>query len=450
MKATKIVQQVVLIICFLVPSIVSAGALEDYENARKVYLFAAASRAAYSDRIGDLVSSALQEDGWDIDSYFQPGVGADARFLLAKKANPAGSGMTYLIAVSGTETLKDVMVNMQVGQVYFAGKNQAEFAENAVLKTVPLNSPAVHKGFYKYVETVLKTKSQDGQGLVADLLSNPANKVYLVGHSLGGAAVTLSAACLLNMGVAPEQIGVVTFGAPAVGNSAFSQQYETNLHVTRIVNHGDPVPSALKDLVGGYRQFGRQVTWKVPASAAQYPHSMDLYLDLAIKDYYAKKNTAQLAGLLEVRNVQAAEAGEPQVYVAPVVNSLPPELQGEFPVMREALLDQYRDSLPGYVIDAGPPDSGKQRLFDSEKVAGTGSQLVIVPEIQGYKVRDAQDVYYVTLQQTVYQVADGRIVSSAIASSNTRELTPLEALLHNAMSLGSENNEWLERKTTFQ
>ena len=50
------------------------------------------------------------------------------------------------------------------------------------------------------------------------LQENPESKVDLAGHSLGGAAVTLLAARLTDLGVKSEQIEVITFGAPTAGS----------------------------------------------------------------------------------------------------------------------------------------------------------------------------------------------------------------------------------------
>lgn len=67
----------------------------------------------------------------------------------------------------------------------------------------------------------------------------------LTGHSLGRAAALLAAARLYDEGL--PQVKVVTFGAPAVGNSAFNETYEPLLHVDRIVMAGDPVKGIFTD-----------------------------------------------------------------------------------------------------------------------------------------------------------------------------------------------------------
>jgi hypothetical protein len=61
--------------------------------------------------------------------------------------------------------------------------------------------------------------------------ANPKAKLYVTGHSLGGALATLFVALRLfeNQGTDPRLGGVFTFGQPRVGDEAFVEYMETHL-----------------------------------------------------------------------------------------------------------------------------------------------------------------------------------------------------------------------------
>jgi hypothetical protein len=418
-----------------------AGALQEYEEARTLYLAAVACTAAYSDRVGSIARDALGQNGWKIQSYVEKSNQADARFLVAEKNQPGSTIPSYLLSVVGTENIKDVKVDLRVGKVYFAGKNPEEFAANTLRQDMPDTVPKVHKGFSQYVQAGLAKElseehNDSEKSLVKMLQENKDRKVLLVGHSLGGAGVTIGGARLLDMGVRPEQIEVITFGAPAVGNKAFRDKFEPVLHLTRVVISGDPVTAALQKVVGGYEQFGREIRWKNSGAENRDSHQIISYL--AIKNYYQKRRQAVLAGELSLPNESFSASPLPKVYVAPIKNKLPEELQKEFIYMKEALQDEYRSTLPGYVL-GGEEESGD--IF--KKAAAANCGWIVMPEIQAHKSKNEENTSYITLEQRVYQVDSGRVITATNYGSSTRNLTPLEALIHNAKEMSKSKQEWL-------
>jgi len=424
------------------PLMVQAGPLEEYQSARKTYLFAVVCRAAYGDRTARIAKALLINSGWEMKHYFPTGDEDEARFLLAKNENYTGIDATYLLSVSGTENAKDMKINLDYGKVYFAGNTIEEIQANAQIKPIPPGGAAVHQGFLKYVNTILTTKDGEKQ-LVERLLEDHTKKIYMVGHSLGGAVVTLAAAYLINIGVKPEQIEVVTFGAPAVGNDMFVEQFGAKINLTRIENHGDPIPSALKDMVGGYRQFGQQIVWTLPDGAMRFPHEMVMYLDVAIKEYYTKTGVVRELGILPAVN-RKTTGGKKQFYIATVINDLPDELRGEFPYMREVLLDQYRDYLPGYDVDGDDSSATEDLPATLQRAARDGCTWVLSTKFQGDKSKNDQNLYYLTLEQTIYQVSDGRPVMMFSFGTNTKNLTPVEGIMFDAMQVSEVIVKWLE------
>jgi pimeloyl-ACP methyl ester carboxylesterase len=442
-KIVKFISKVIIVCYLLLPVTVQAGALADYEEAHKFYLAATACMAAYSDRVAGFALDELEQEGWQTETYMKKSSKADARFLLSTKMQPENNQPLYLLAVVGTETLKDVMLNLLVDKVYFAGKTPEEFEANAARKDMANTYPKVHKGYNHFVQEAIAAQGRDGteiskRRLMDMLLAHKDGKLYLVGHSMGGATATLAGARLISMGVQPEQVEIITFGAPAVGNEAFRKQFEPVLNLTRIVTNGDPVTGVLQKLVKGYRQFGQEIRWQVPDSATADPHQMIMYLDLATKHYYQKRQQAIQAGVVpELVNQTAPAAGVPRIYVA-IKNRLSASLKEEFFYMKEALQDEYRRTLPGYVIDTAEADGDVFR-----KAAAADCQWVMVTEIQEHKIKDEQSGYYITLEQSIQPVGKGNIVQFASYGRNSRTSTPLQALIHDGRKMSRDSHDWL-------
>lgn len=423
----------------------AASALEEYREARNMYLFAAACRASYNDLIGHMAMDALQSYGWKVEKYYRANKNANMRFLLAVKNQPETEEPMYLIAVTGTETLKDVIADFSYNKVNFFGHTPEEIEKNASSKVTSEKAPLVHWGFFQYVNAAWNIdyhdkKSDSERNLMKDLLENPERKIYLVGHSLGGAVVTVGAAGLINMGIDPSRIEVVTFGAPAVGNAAFRREYEAKMNLTRVVMHGDPIARVLQDLVGGYVQFGKQINWNTDKAFDQ-GHEMALYLDVAMKNYYKKRWAAMDAGAVSLPNEVLPKDGQKYVYVLPLKNNLPAALEKEFPYMKEAIMDIYREKMPAYFL--AESDSGEQT--DIKTAAAINCQLVAVPEVYAYKIRQEADVYTIVLEQRIYEAATGTLVGMDVFSSSTRNMTPLESFMHNTVNMGIRSTQWLSK-----
>ena len=441
-----IIKFLVLGLVLLSPLRVSAGALEDYATAQRIRLAAAACLASYNNPNGGLVTEVAKWEGWKIEKFAQVEDHADVQFMLAAHDQLNSDREVFLLAVAGTESRQDMKVDLRVKKVYFAGSTLEEFAANAASKEVPPDAPRVHEGFNQVTQILLSTEITPSQGkyagqkkrLTALLQEKPNAKIYLTGHSLGGAAVTLFAARLIDMGVKPEQIEVITFGAPTAGNDAFVKKYTDKFALTPIVVEGDPIPVALRRVYGGYRDLGQKVVWKVPNALMVYSrHDMNVYLDVAIKQYLTAYRQAAFAGLLPLAE---PISGQPRLYVAPILDSLPGELQGEWAFMRHALLQRYEHISPGYVLDPGA-------AYDKttmEKALAAGCEFMVAPEIKAEKYQN--DFYTVTLNQKVYRVKDGVLVNEATYSNNTKEMTPMEALIFQARAMDKDSAAWITPK----
>jgi len=108
-------------------------------------------------------------------------------------------------------------------------------------------NPLVHSGFYDAANNLLESLTKE---LISFRNSTPNGKVFLTGHSKGGAMAQILAAQVADLGFAKEQIEVITFGSPKVGNHAFTEYIMEKAMIKNIVNDKDAVPSLL---IGNYK-----------------------------------------------------------------------------------------------------------------------------------------------------------------------------------------------------
>ena len=420
-----------------------ASPSEEYEAAYKIYIAAGASVAAYNNRMGELATHYLLQDGWSIDHYVQPDGASGARFLVATR-NAEDGHKIHVIAIVGTETKHDRQLDLQVGKVYFAGRTETEFATNATQNNIPDTMPKVHRGFHKFIQSgpaaVLRNEGKSQLRMMEVLREDKKNKLYLTGHSLGGAAATLTGARLLDMGIAPEQIEVITFGAPAVGNAAFAERFNASLKLTRVVIAGDPVVTVLQGLVGGYRQFGREIKFKLHPMLDD-PHYIAGYVDAAMKNYYDKRQVQRENDLAAIHPIpNDKQVNSERVYIAPLRNKLPAVLTDEFRYMDQALGDEYRTSFPNSI--QGNSDGSDQWM---KKATDADCRWLIVPEVGAVRVRQEKPIYYITVHQSVYDVKTGAVADMVEFSTGTYKLTPLEAYILAFKGIDTHRAVWLRK-----
>ncbi|RYZ78903.1 MAG: lipase family protein, partial [Proteobacteria bacterium] len=131
----------------------------------------------------------------------------------------------------------------------------------------------VHSGFSKALEEV--------ESPVVKILEKSSKPILVTGHSLGGAL----AKTLVIRNPSLKYESCYTYGAPAVGDSKFSQNVK--IPVVRIINGADVVPRLLAltpDLVGGLLSFFKFVLSKIP-EGNKFRASFDSLIDFLNKCY---------------------------------------------------------------------------------------------------------------------------------------------------------------------
>ena len=133
------------------------------------------------------------------------------------------------------------------------------------------------------------------------------------------------------------------------------------------------------------------------------------------------------------------------------------ELDEEFRYMREVLLDQYRNSVPAYVV--GDLDANAPLHFEAlraQAAAANCDRMVIVniwgskqddPAIYGGGLMVKPDEAYdlIVIEQTIFRVSDGVLLDSRTYQKGSKYFTPLVALVSAAVTLGGESVLWSDQ-----
>lgn len=402
------------------------------------------SMASYSDELSLLAREWLRETGWQFRSQTTSTSLAQGRYHLVTKELPDGR-RAVLLAFPGTENVSDAKVDLRTVSVPFGGSTVEEFRTIAEQDRHATAYPLVHKGFDDYTLTALfhdpiesaedggnKVVGQTmGEALAAELREHPEEILCLTGHSLGGAAAILTAARLSDMGVRPEQLRVITFGSPAVGNTAFARRYEKRMQLTRIVISGDPVAAALQSLGTRYVQFGVRTVWKQDRSSARFEHEMVVYLDKALRHYLvgdgADVSTAEpeeLAWGVLASQPKAVAGG---ILVAAPTLELDPLVADDAAVDAKALQGAWQNRYAPCLVRSATEPSDITSL--SAAARRSDCRYIVRQHVSVERVRDEDDVVRVILETSVYD-AKGNLVTAASKSTTTKRMTALEAVCY--------------------
>ena len=423
----------VVVIMIFIPQITSAAELN---TAELRLVCALSSMASYEDDNGVLVRDMLKNYGWSIETINDETSKANAKALIVSKKLKDGS-FTKVLAICGTDEIKDAEVDFRLKQVpakFNAGSSNV--TDNANDNIDPSGSEnnqiMLHQGFKDYSEVILKDNF--GMNLVKELNSNPNERLYLTGHSLGGAVAIITATKLIDLGAAADRIEVVTFGAPAVGNKGFANEYKDKLHLTRVTMSGDPIKKSLQVL--GYVHFGDVIKYNQDKKMVKhFPHKMSVYLDCAIRDYYDAKFKTDSQEETTQPQVSNAEL----IYIAPMQIMKNSFSKDEFKYIKAAMKDQMRHHFPTAVYDETEyrevDEIDELADFDNTiediltKAATLNCKYVLVYYLQAKKIKDDIDSNYrVSLEEMRYNLK-GFPISMQTASVTTKELTMIESAI---------------------
>ncbi|MGE1063320.1 lipase family protein [Megasphaera paucivorans] len=399
------------------------------DTAYKQYICAWAALAAYDGRVQEVARSELSQHGWKVIGFHRDTAKADAKFYLVERTADQTGDTMDILAIAGTENDKDIASDMKFRKVPFGGTVPAAFKSIADNGHITSQTPMVHQGFNEYTNTVFFTPVGSkgdtlGESLAAGLKSNPKAHILLTGHSLGGAVATLMAARLIDIGVPAKQIEVISFGAPAVGNQAFSDIYGKELLLDRVVIKNDPVKGVLQTITSGeYKQFGKKTEWYRNPNSDQFFHAVALYADAALRNYYDIKNRFSAE-----RNTLGNSSAEPPiVYAGPISFQLDECIQNDEKYMRQAVQEELRRRFSGHIIFS----AGKVRSLESvcAEAALAGYSYIVLDFIQGVRMKNLPYRFKLSFLEEVFDTA-GNLITTSESITDTAEMTPIESVLY--------------------
>jgi triacylglycerol lipase len=215
-------------------------------------------------------------------------------------------GFEFIEGRSGKkiDTQGFVMANSEAIVVVFRGTEEdksGDWHTNLDVDLVAQLGGRVHEGFWDALSAIWEQLNT-----TLDFLQTNQQKIWLCGHSLGGALATLATARWLD--AEREIAGLYTYGQPRVGDEVFAQtmDYIFKEKYFRVVNHGDIItrvpPESLE-----FRHAGTFVFLTDEGQMAvndptwhdywrEYGSGLAHFLDLAIGDteehrlqYYIRK-----------------------------------------------------------------------------------------------------------------------------------------------------------------
>lgn len=384
------------------------------------YLAAWTSLAVYNDKLSLLAREILEENNWQINVFNEKIAKSDVKYLLAteQETNPN----YYFLSISGTSSWQDIKTDLNVEATIFTDdmQNDTMDLDDDFLDE---NKPLVHKGFFRYVQDGFFTPNSQGEivGLVIakKLKENPQAKIYITGHSLGGAVAELLTARLLSMGVNSSQIETITFGAPAVGNKTFVEQYEPKMNLIRITMNGDIVTGLSQIANNRLVQFEGQEIWNLPIiENDKFAHNMLLYFDRATKIYYDSEEE-------NIRN-QLVSTTTPTFYVAPIKFDFPKELTETTKYIELALLDKMRHSNVSYKVE---DNLNAMDYYNQAKKIG--AKYVIFYEFSALKMKEntSNKRYYISGSKFIYDL-DKNLIKGYSANTDTNDMSIVQAALY--------------------
>ena len=385
---------------------------------------AVCSLGAYSGDESFLLRSMLAARGWQIEKLSKKNNLADAKAYLAAK------GDVKILAIAGTESLKDVEVDFRAGRVPLDDGIPLDEKEKHAGDKI-----FVHRGFRDYADVVLS----DGlfERLTTSLKNNPNEKLYLTGHSLGGSVAIVMGLRLADAGVDKNQFAVITFGSMAVGSDALAKNYEDKVDVTRVVMKGDMLKKSMRAL--GYAEFGDVIKYESHSGNDHSEHKMAVYLDSALRDYYEAGGTLQH---------EAKEKVAAPVYIAPVLYDKSQLKKSDAKLILNALNDTLENHFAQPIFAEPRSIAGNAKDFVEPEVDGfidaaneSGCKYVLIRILSAKKIRDARyGERIVTLEEMIFD-ANGFLLSMQTSGASTENLTLLEAALSAQETLNASAKE---------
>jgi len=227
------------------PFITASGRDDDFDGVHAAWLCACCQLSYFE---SDIISGIVRERlGWN-EFFFLEDRATDTQAFIM------GRDDALILACRGTMSMGDWQQNFKVSRV--VGPEPDVLASAGTADAPPaaeLSSLMVHEGFR---QAAVSLHDPLTNFLRLDSIRKTPRKLYITGHSLGGAIASIVFLYLSlgrNRSLA-NVAGVYTFGQPRV-ISRFSPPLPVSSVFYRIVNYSDVVPSLPGP--GKFRHFGQ-------------------------------------------------------------------------------------------------------------------------------------------------------------------------------------------------
>ncbi len=390
----------------------------------------------------------LRNYGWQIDTYKgRSEDGAETNYSLAHNYIETLGKHIYIMTFRGSVSKNDWQLNLKTDRVPYGGSDLPTM-ESLAQRKADRDEPAVHRGFNSYTLSVLKDFVLDESGNFRDLFRKIINDddvhLILTGHSLGGAVATLLGERLTELGVPKEKFTVISFGAPAVGNNAFAEQYGNKINLLRITNSKDPVPGSLQTFFGGYKQFGEHYVYGVSSKVSSVQHDSAMYFDYSVSEYYKAYDEEIAAGRIAPIPDTYVTEGIPIVAVWMV--------SGDGSDVIKSVVDSSRfftgelqAMLPSRIVMSRNLRTDELAAQDYVGVSReSGAEYIFVCELGGSRAR-TDDYHFMLVNCSLYK-SDGRLV---FINSWAKKVTPSIGNIHVAGVILSEISKELRKEMPF-
>lgn len=360
----------------------------------EVAIMAYASMAAYEGEENKLAGKELEKRGYTGEGVV---IGENNAYIASREER---DGTHFVVAIVGTESVEGVIKNLENSLTPFLGDSHRK----------------VHRGY----DMIAQSFAEDIaiRRMLWALAENSDNRLTITGHSLGGAVATVLGMTLVEKGlIKNEQLEVVTFGAPLMGDRAFLTDTK-KLQLYAYEMKGDYVPSIWQIVEKKYKGVNPNAEqWESALRKKGSSHSINFYLA-----------EAELQAILSKEENPLPSGRE--IYVAyPSMTDntgLTEEVKQAFRKGLGGRIQSELGEISGFSYQAETVGEALTRAKEAgyEKMVYTTIDTVSRRTIKGRRG------YYMTVTLTLYEVSSGTVLGSSLYCGHDGENLLLPKLLH--------------------
>ncbi|MDO4178939.1 MAG: lipase family protein [Phascolarctobacterium sp.] len=385
----------------------------------------------------------MRSYGWDVTPYLLKSEGVEANFAMAQNYFDELDQNVYVLTVRGSASKGDFQIDLKTRKAAYEPED-AVFVNAKDNKENINNYPLVHYGFDSYTNVILKNFVFDEQGqwkgVFKKINEDPKAKLFITGHSLGGAVATLLGERMVSAGMPKDKFEVITFGAPAIGNKVFAERYGDRINLKRVTNTNDPIPGGLQTFFDNYQQFGTNIKYHLSPRISGVQHDITMYFDYSVNEAFKERDRQVALGNVQAEPYVKTTPGKP--VVALWMNAAKHMSDIAYITDTKRMIqDEYKDLLPSYIVMSDKINMDDFRNYDIIQTSkDAGADYVLIVNIEGSKSQTMQ-YHYLAVEQVLFD-KDGNMLAMENVS---RKVSPSVGNIQAA-----EQNFFTARKTLLE